>query len=251
MGCVAHTLSSNSLYTRLLWLHRWYCTLVLKQRSVTRGLCALLSSYDCTLPLRDGHRFLESRFYLLPWIWIGIDVSISLCLCQSQDNAFVQITKAFGNSLISNNAITELKSHKAPLLHSKTHNSSTKIQRLHLQTKYLPILPIQLTAHHIQSINKSKMCHRLARACPECFTPHSIILLKSCEEYKHTNNCPSRQLQQIIVVPHIELCDRCWGQEQAVLEVEGRVAKAMRRNLRRGNGYVGWEVRMAPVGEVQ
>ena len=31
------------------------------------------------------------------------------------------------------------------------------------------------------------------------------------------------------MVPHVELCDRCWGQDGAVLEVEGAVARAMVR----------------------
>lgn len=83
------------------------------------------------------------------------------------------------------------------------------------------------------------MCIRLARTCPECFTPHSIIRLKSCQEFIDHENCPSRQLRQILLVPHFELCDRCYRQDQAVLEVEGAVGKAMVRNLVGGNGYLG------------
>ena len=83
-------------------------------------------------------------------------------------------------------------------------------------------------SHHHTTTN-TKMCILLARTCPSCFTPHSITRLKTCQEYKHTSNCPSRQLKQVLMVPHVELCDRCWGQDGAVLEVEGAVARAMVR----------------------
>ena len=53
------------------------------------------------------------------------------------------------------------------------------------------------------------------------------------------NNCPSRQLREILTLPHFEVCDRCYYQDQAVQEVECAVAKAMLTNLVRGNGYLG------------
>ena len=85
----------------------------------------------------------------------------------------------------------------------------------------------------------STMCIRLARTCPDCFTFHSITRLKTCQEYKDMKNCPSRQLREILTVPHSELCDRCYCQDQAVQEVSCAVAKAMLTNLVRGNGYLG------------
>ena len=86
---------------------------------------------------------------------------------------------------------------------------------------------------------KSTMCIRLARTCPDCFIFHSITRLKTCQEYKDMKNCPSRQLREILTVPHSELCDRCYCQDQAVQEVSCAVAKAMLTNFVRGNGYLG------------
>ena len=83
------------------------------------------------------------------------------------------------------------------------------------------------------------MCIRLARTCPDCFKLHSITRLKICQEFKDMQNCPSRQLREILVVPHFEVCDHCYCQDQAVQEVECAVAKAMLTTLVRGNGYLG------------
>lgn len=84
-----------------------------------------------------------------------------------------------------------------------------------------------------QNGTTSIMCVRLARTCPDCFAIHSITRLKSCQDVKDTNNCPSRQLREMLLVPHFELCDRCYYQDLAVQEINCAVAKAMSTTVKR------------------
>lgn len=46
-----------------------------------------------------------------------------------------------------------------------------------------------------------------------------------------SGNCPPRQLREMLLVPHFEVCDGCYYQEEAVREIEGAVRKAVFRSL--------------------
>ena len=122
-------------------MHGGYCTLALKQRSVTKGLCASLSCHAYTLPIRNRQPSFGSRSHLLPWFRIGIDKPISLCLSQHHDKALVHITKTFAQPLISNNALQNGKIVKVPLPHSKTHSLTSKTQQLPYHPTHILLTP--------------------------------------------------------------------------------------------------------------